>query len=53
MIGDESRPIWGPCGYARRCEVGALTVVWAERSEGGARVFRASVVKKRILEGKR
>ena len=53
MIGDESRPISGPGGYARRCAVGALTVVWAERSEAGAGVFTASVVKKRILEGKR
>jgi len=49
----DSRPIAAPGGYARSGSVGVLTTVWVGRSDAAARVFRASVVKKRILEGKR
>ena len=49
----DSRPIRRPGGYARRRPVGALTTVWVERSDDGALVLRPSVVKTRILEGKR
>ncbi len=53
MTSGNSRPIGAPGGYARSGSVGALTTVWVGRSEAAARVFKASVVKKRILEGKK
>jgi hypothetical protein len=40
-------------GYARAVDGALATVVWTERSETDAAVFAASVVKMRILEGKR
>jgi hypothetical protein len=46
MIQNETRPIYGPGGYAR--SVGAR-----ERSDSVAWVLGASVVKKRMLEGTR
>jgi hypothetical protein len=53
MIACESRQIPGPGGYARSGSVGGLTTVSRGRSESGARVLGATVVKKSILEGKR
>ena len=54
MIGNRSRVRFRvPGGYARSGSVGALTTVWAERSDSVARVLGASVVTMRILEGKK
>ncbi len=50
---ENSRPIPGSGGYARRGWAGALTTVWVGRSDSAARVLGVSVVTKRILEGKR
>jgi hypothetical protein len=52
MTVGESRQLSPIRGYARCGSVGALTTVWVGRSESDARVLGASVVKKKILEGK-
>ena len=48
----QSRPIPGSGGYAHPDSVGALTMVWVERSDYAGAVLVPSVVKMKILEGK-
>jgi hypothetical protein len=48
----QSRPIEPEDGYARPRSVGALTMVWGQRSDWAGAVLVPAVVKTKILEGK-